>query len=846
VDRRRTLVVAIALVVAVFVPLPAVAASRARPAPGVQPAAAGDDMVNGHVNDQKMAHLANVDRPSVSTFAEPEEPSPPPAATPPAQVGDTRTWAALDDEKNRDYAKDYTLRGMGDHIEVWVASGTDATSSGLDFPGSDCRNDERTKITDDQVNYLIGQYDDKILPVESQAFSVAPDRDGTNAILPEALGLPADYYKGAGDHVVVLVDNVRDANFYDPSLTNGNVTYIAGFFYSTFNRYFDRNVMTIDAYDWLHRTGANPPNEPVPGNVCQSKPARPFAYESTFAHEYQHLLESYQDPAEVSWVNEGLSMYAEEVTGYATADIPVTQTGFDAYIQCLLGNTSIQTPANPNPREGGPENSLTVWGDQGQGSEILCDYGAGFSFMLYLEAQYGRDFLSALHRDGRQGLDSLATLLRLRNIPDSVPTVLHRYQAMLAVDAPLEGRTSFSGNRKAYSVPTFHGAINWDNPDAYSTPGAPPNGADYVRLRDKGGKYLSTTNLQSIDFDGASTLPAKPLEWTVAADPPGHAGDPALFSGVDSNLDRAAIHAVTVPAADPSLTFETTWDTEPGWDFGFVQVSSDGGKTWTSLANASTTAEHDPGAIPAVAANVPGYTGASDGWVPQRFDLSRWAGQSVLLSFRMVTDTNTEGTGWWVDDIAVGGQVISDGSSTAGFRSATEVNPIKVTGFTVQLVGYSSSGRGPVFVTPLTLNANFDAHVKIPWLWKLYGADVVAALVAYDEPTEQITQYAPYSLTANGVLQPGGAAAPTVPPPATTTTTVATTSTTVLTTTTTVPTTATTAVPVPTVPGTTPPTGPTTVPSTVAPPVTPVTPAPVTTFPPSTTVPSTTAPRPSP
>ena len=37
-----------------------------------------------------------------------------------------------------------------------------------------------------------------------------------------------------------------------------------------------------------------------------------------------------------------------------------------------------------------------------------------------------------------------------------------------------------------------------------------------------------------------------------------------------------------------------------------------------------------------------------------------------------------------------------------------------------------------------------------------YNPDVVGAVVMYDEPTEQVTDYAPYRLTVNGVLQPGG------------------------------------------------------------------------------------------
>ena len=34
--------------------------------------------------------------------------------------------------------------------------------------------------------------------------------------------------------------------------------------------------------------------------------------------------------------------------------------------------------------------------------------------------------------------------------------------------------------------------------------------------------------------------------------------------------------------------------------------------------------------------------------------------------------------------------------------------------------------------------------------------DKVVAIVAYDEPTEQVQQYAPYTLKVNGVTQPGG------------------------------------------------------------------------------------------
>ena len=224
--------------------------------------------------------------------------------TPP--VGTQRVYYVLDDYNGRYIPATFTLRAVGQHIEAWV-------QDDLNYPAGDCRNDGKVNVvTDAQLQALVDEFDNNMLPKESEYFSTAPARDGSSALLTGPDGTHT-YWSGEGDNTVALISNVRDANYYAPSTPDG-ATYIAGFFSSSFNEFYDRNVMTIDSYDWAQRTGANPsPGTDGCGNALS---ARPRLYEGTFAHEYQHLLEYYASPGETSWLNEGLSDYAQTIVGY--------------------------------------------------------------------------------------------------------------------------------------------------------------------------------------------------------------------------------------------------------------------------------------------------------------------------------------------------------------------------------------------------------------------------------------------------------------------------------------------------------------------------------------------------
>ena len=685
----------------------------------------------------------------------------------PAKVGRVSTWLALDDSNDSIYLKNYTLRGVGDNIEVWVAND-------LRFPEGDCRNSlGLTDITTGQVNSFINEFDNNIYPIESAKFSTPPSRDGSNAILPKLVpSIPSSEYKGEGDNIVVLVDNVRDDNYYAPTTPDGQ-TYIAGFHYSTFNEYFDRNVMTIDAYDWLHRTGSNPPDDSTDPAyaACSAElevtPSRlvglphPRLYEGVFAHEYQHLLEYYASPGEASWINEGLSDFAQTLVGYVDPSLPVDDPNADGHINCFLGWQAADG-------FGGPENSLTQWGDQGD-PEILCDYGAAYTFMQYLDGHYGDAFMTALHNEDLNSLEGLTAVLDQRNSDRSAMDTIHDWAAAMALDHVVDGGAPLNGGPDGrYSEDSLDASINWaatygdinhdgtfDDPgnEAYSTPGAPPNGSDYVRLADGSGNYLNAGDLTSLTFDGAATLASDPLEWTV--------GSGRLYSGSGPDFDRTLIREVTVPTANPALTFDTEWETEEGWDFGVVQVSTDNGATWASLSNADTTSAHDPDAEQRIVDQLPGFTGSSGGVRNESFDLSAYAGQSVLLGFRYLTDGGVDLPGWWVDNVKVGGNLISDGSSLAGWQSASQISPTPVSDFRVRLIGYTDDGSAAwIHRVPVTQNPDgtFSGSMDAAALEAAVGtsAETVAALVMQDDPTGTVRKYAGYELRVNGVLQPGG------------------------------------------------------------------------------------------
>lgn len=150
------------------------------------------------------------------------------------------------------------------------------------------------------------------------------------------------------------------------------------------------------------------------------------------------------------------------------------------------------------------------------------------------------------------------------------------------------------------------------------------------------------------------------------------------YSGTGDEYAASIVSAgITLPAGASTLSYKTWYDIEEGWDFATVKISTDG-TTWTNLISPRMTSEHDPDAYPTIIDDdLPGYTGSSGGWVPDSFDLSAYAGQTVYLKFLYQTDWGTALTGIFFDDmqIASGATVVwsdacdkADGWTADDFR----------------------------------------------------------------------------------------------------------------------------------------------------------------------------------
>jgi carboxypeptidase T len=154
--------------------------------------------------------------------------------------------------------------------------------------------------------------------------------------------------------------------------------------------------------------------------------------------------------------------------------------------------------------------------------------------------------------------------------------------------------------------------------------------------------------------------------WTVTASPSipkwettteSFYSSPASFT--DSKSGNYADNAIVTmaltdpidltPYSNPVLTFWTKFDIEANWDYGQVEVSTNGGLTWLPLEGKLTnlgTGSFQPNGQPV-------YDGLKNTWEREEMDLSDYISDQVKIRFKLVSDGFVNRDGWYIDDIGI-------------------------------------------------------------------------------------------------------------------------------------------------------------------------------------------------
>jgi len=124
-------------------------------------------------------------------------------------------------------------------------------------------------------------------------------------------------------------------------------------------------------------------------------------------------------------------------------------------------------------------------------------------------------------------------------------------------------------------------------------------------------------------------------KWTLAgasqSSTQKHTGNYSISLGNGNNIANYCVTKYPYPVqSGDSLKYWIWYNTESNYDVTVAEVSLEG-KEWIQL--------HDR------------FTGNSNGWLYKSFSLDPWAGKSVFIRFRYMTDDGQTGTGVYVDDV---------------------------------------------------------------------------------------------------------------------------------------------------------------------------------------------------
>ncbi|MEV0458446.1 M14 family metallopeptidase [Catellatospora methionotrophica] len=238
----------------------------------------------------------------------------------------------------------------------------------------------------------------------------------------------------------------------------------------------------------------------------------------------------------------------------------------------------------------------------------------------------------------------------------------------------------------------------------------------------------------------ASSAPADWLRPGAAPFDP-RTGDWYVYSDrADTSYKRLTRTVDLTGKTSGELRFWSSYDTEPNWDFMFVEAHVVGSDSWTTLPDTtghSTQVTGDSCASgwsdlhPFIAhyqgadCSPTGTTGAwhaltgpSGGWTELAYDLTPYAGQQVELSISYASDWGGQGLGVFLDDVTVSadGAPVGTTSFEDGFGGFTVAAPPDGSGAGSNTWARSQQAfeEGSIVVTRDTVFTGFGAEGLTP------------------------------------------------------------------------------------------------------------------------------------
>ena len=340
-------------------------------------------------------------------------------------------------------------------------------------------------------------------------------------------------------------------------------------------------------------------------------------YETVLAHEFQHMIHWANDRNEETWINEGLSEYAQEVAGYGS--------------DTIFANSFISQP----------DTQLNTW--QLSSGSTAEHYGSAYLFINYLTQEFGAATTKALVAQTPNGIQGVTSALAAQGYDATFTTVFADWVIANYLDEP----TALAGD----------GRYGYENLDLATPPVAHTFTADATAAHEETVNNYATDYIR-VEGDGNVTLSFQGQPSTKLANAQPYSGQHVWWShrGDDSNTRLTRRFDLQELAPGTPVTMEAAfwWDIEPDYDYGYVVVSRDQRK-WEILPGQYTTTENPSGnsfghAYTASSAAVAGQQG---GWVTERFDLSAFAGAEIWLRFEYVTDDAANASGWLIDDVRI-------------------------------------------------------------------------------------------------------------------------------------------------------------------------------------------------